>query len=249
MWHLTHRRLSFARRGLSVQRSRLRKSNSSIIERRQLMKKNVFLTLVPLVILGFGLVFSNTSTAEHGYVSIPAAAPAAHAPQPDGLAPQDVYAAPVPGGPTFLMISSYQFKARSYDAGWSYDGLGLYNLSNGPRSYDAALTLSNKVTITKLVVYFYDNSTSDLTVSLWRGDPATGISSTMATVATSDAQDLYRNLSNTSISDATVDQQSYSYIITVDFPGEDSSLRLVAVRVDYSYGVVLPLVLQNHPGD
>jgi len=181
-----------------------------------------------------------------------AAAPAAQAPAPGGRAGQVNPAAapapeaPVPGGPGFLMVSPYQFKPRHPGDGWDYADLDLYNPGSSSVFYDAAFSLPNQVTITEMVVYFYDNCGDDLNLYLWRGDPATGNYDVMALVTTSGAQDQYRNAAETSISYAAVDQQSYTYLITAVIPPLGSHLRLAAVRIDYAYAVDLPLVLKDH---
>lgn len=181
----------------------------------------------------------------------PAAAPAAQAPSPAGLAGQGNPAAaapdaPVPGGPAFQMVSAFQFKPRWSSNAWDYQGLDLYNPGPGTSYFDASFSLPNNVVITGLVVYYYDNTSAhDLTVWLYRGDVATGAFDFMADVSTSGAVEQYRNASDTTINLAGVDQQSYSYLMTVEIPGAGSSLRLTGVRIDYAYGLSLPLVLRT----
>jgi hypothetical protein len=68
----------------------------------------------------------------------------------------------------------------------------------------------------------------------------------LATVASSGAQDQYRNAADTSIIEPAVDQQSYSYIIEAGMNAGDSTLRLAGVRIDYGYEVQLPFVTNNH---
>jgi hypothetical protein len=86
-----------------------------------------------------------------------------------------------------------------------------------------------------MVVYFYDNNDQDLVVALWRFDPSTGDHVEMATVSSSGAQDQYSNAADTSIIEPAVNQQSYSYYVEVGMPPAGSSLRVAAVRIDYSY--------------
>ena len=180
-----------------------------------------------------------------------AAAPAAQAPPPAGLAwPSNPDApgpeAPVPGGPAFQMISGFQFKPRWMGTTWDYQGLDLFNPGPNTSYLDAVFSLPNNVIVTGVVLYYYDNSGSDLAIWLYRGDVSTGNFSFMADVSTSGAQAQYRNASDTTIDLATVDQQSYTYLVTVEIPPAGSSLRLIGVRIDYAHGVSLPLVLRNH---
>jgi hypothetical protein len=150
----------------------------------------------------------------------------AAAPDPD---------APVPGGPDFQMVNPFQFRPAFPDCGWEYNNGELDN--PGPRDcfYEAALTLPNNVTITKMVVYFYDNYESDLLVGLWRVDPSTGTWVAMAEIASEGAQDQYRNVADKSIIEPVVDQRSYSYVVEVGMPAAFNTLRLAGVRIDYAY--------------
>jgi hypothetical protein len=193
------------------------------------------------VLLAAGSVLAWRSTA----------APATEALPPAGLAGQGnaapaAPAAAVPGGPGFQMVSAFQFKPRWSGNTWDYQELDLYNPGTGTSYFDASFTLPNHVVVTRLVIYYYDNNgTHDLTAWLYRGDVATGDFSFMAEVSSSGAVAQYRNASDTTIDLATVDQQTYSYIITIAIPAAGNSLRLTGVRVDYAYGVSLPLVLRN----
>jgi hypothetical protein len=153
---------------------------------------------------------------------------------------------PVPGGPGFQMMNPYQFRSAFPNRTWDYFNGELFNPGPEDNFYEAALLLPNNVTITKMVVYFYDNSDKDLLVGLWRFDPSTGNNVELATVASSGAQDQYRNAADTSIIEPAVDQQSYSYIIEAGMNAGDSTLRLAGVRIDYGYEVQLPFVTNNH---
>ena len=147
--------------------------------------------------------------------------------------------APVPGGPKFLMVDATQFRAwRPETVAYLTDG-GLINPGSEGNFYQAGLSLPDNIKITKVVVYFFDNSElddqDDLVVALWRYDPATGDHVEMATVASSGAQDQYRNAADTSIIEPMVNQQSYSYYLEVGMPPRGDTLRVAAVRIDYRY--------------
>ena len=147
--------------------------------------------------------------------------------------------APVPGGPKFLMVDATQFRAwRPETTAYLGEG-GLMNPGSEGNFYQAGLSLPDNIKITKVVVYFYDNSElddqDDLVVALWRCDPSTGDHVEMATVASSGAQDQYRNAADTSIIEPMVNQQSYSYYLEVGMPPRGDTLRVAAVRIDYRY--------------
>jgi hypothetical protein len=154
--------------------------------------------------------------------------------------------APVPGGPGFQMVNAYQFRPYLPDLTGNYYNDELINPGLADKFYQAALSLPNNITITKVVVYFYDNVPQDLVVALWRFDPSTGNHLEMATVASSDAQDQYRNAADTSIIEPAVDQQSYSYYVEAGMPPAGNTLRLAAVRIDYGNEVLLPFVTKDH---
>jgi hypothetical protein len=153
---------------------------------------------------------------------------------------------PVPGGPGFQMVNAYQFRPAIPDLVEDYFNDELINPGPGGKFYQAALTLPDNVTITRMVVYFYDNDPQDLVVALWRFDPSTGNHLEMATVASSGAQVQYRNAADTSIIEPAVDQQSYSYYVEAGMPGVGNTVRLAGVRIDFGYQAQLPYVTKNH---
>jgi hypothetical protein len=145
--------------------------------------------------------------------------------------------APVPGGLKFQMVNPFQFRPAFPDLAWDYFNGELNNPGpdSGHNFYEAALSLPDNIRITKIVVYFYDNSDQDLLAALWRVDPSTGSWLEMAGVSSSGAQDQYRNVTDTSINEPIVNQQRYSYLVELALPATGSNLRVAAVRIDYSY--------------
>jgi hypothetical protein len=155
---------------------------------------------------------------------------------------------PVPGGPGFVMLNPYAFRAWSPTSQWAYhNSWQLYNPSGESQFYMMSLSLPDNVTITKMVVYFYDNSAADLTVWLYREHPATGDDVLMAYATSTGAQAEYRNESDSEINAPAIDQQSYSYTCEVSLPGGvGTDLRLTGVRIDYAYSAKMPLVVNDH---
>jgi len=143
--------------------------------------------------------------------------------------------APVPRGPGFLMVNPFQFRSAWQNRTWDYVNGELFNPGPEDNFYEAALTLPDNIVITKMVVYFYDNSELDLCAGLWRFDPSTGDWLAMAEVASWGTEDQYRNVTDTSIIEPAVDQQRYSYLVEVGIPPVYADLRLAGVRLDYSY--------------
>jgi len=104
----------------------------------------------------------------------------------------------------------------------------------------------NNVTITKMVVYFYDNSVAyPIIVFLYRNNPAAGSYLEMAGIQTAGAQPQYRSSAQTSITEPVVDQQSYTYSLMVWIEAGGNQLRLAGVRIDYAYATNLPVILND----
>ena len=155
--------------------------------------------------------------------------------------------APVPCGPGFQMVNAFQFRTAPPDLLGNFYNDELINPGTLDNFYQAALTLPNNITITGMVVYFCDNnSEKDYCAAIWRFDPSTGNHLALAELCSSGAQDLYRNLIDTSIVEPVIDQQNYSYYVEVGMPPVGSTLRVAAVRIDYAYTAQLPLVTRNH---
>jgi hypothetical protein len=182
-----------------------------------------------------------------------AAAPAVQEPEPGarerqaGPVAASVPEAPVPGGPGFVMLDPCAFRPRYPTTEWDYyEDWQLYNPGAFTSGYVANLVLPNKVTITQMVVYFYDNSTvGPIIVHLYRNDPASAGWVDMANVVTAGAQPQYRSSAQTDITEPVVDQQSYTYSLTVGISPGGDQLRLTGIRIDYAYATSLPLILND----
>ena len=154
-------------------------------------------------------------------------------------------AAPVPGGPGFYAQSSLHFRPYLPLYEYDYAGTDLYNPGTGTGYYEAPLALPNGATITKLVVYYWDNSaTLDLTGQLYRvAFDGTG-AAPMAVVSSSGYSAVYSYAETASIVNPVVDQQSYSYLLELTLP-PSLDLRLVGMRIDYAYAVSLPIMMKQ----
>jgi hypothetical protein len=150
----------------------------------------------------------------------------------------------IPGGPGFQMVSALQFKPWHPETAWDFYYLDLYNPGTEFGSYSAALTLPNNITITRMVVYFYDNSVNDLNVLIWFGNQ-TGGWGQLVNVWSSGAYDGYRTVIDDTIDFPDVDQQSYSYVIEARITADSTNLRLAGVRIDYAFVNDLPLVIKG----
>jgi hypothetical protein len=149
---------------------------------------------------------------------------------------------PVPGGPGFISMSALAFKPHSQDEQYMYYGQALYNPGASVALYFTPVSLPHGATITKLVMYYFDNAAADLEVSLViiPLDSALG-GDYMATVKSSGAEMGDRYGESTAISYPIIDQQLNSYAIQVMLP-PTSDVMLIAVRVDFAYQNQLPLI-------
>ncbi|MEL7625394.1 MAG: hypothetical protein AAGU15_00865 [Anaerolineaceae bacterium] len=154
--------------------------------------------------------------------------------------------AAVPGGPGFVMIHPTAFVPMFSE--WPYSfGIGggaLYNPGTAEYYYEAAVNLPHGAKITKVVVYYFDNSaTSNIWVILAGISMDDYLLPNLAYLVTSGAEANNRVMEDTTISPDVIDNQSFAYWVEVGIPGNESSnLNLRGIRIDYEYPVSLPLI-------
>jgi hypothetical protein len=102
--------------------------------------------------------------------------------------------------------------------------------------FTAGLQLPNGAQITGFTVNYWDNSSSQLEVSLWRARQTTGTALKMASIITSGQSAAWQTGSDPTISETGVDTNEYVYWLTADFPPDPQgdNLRLLSVRVNYT---------------
>lgn len=152
--------------------------------------------------------------------------------------------AAVPGGPGFIMVHPTAFVPMQ--SGWEYSfafGGALYNPGSGGYIYGAAVNLPHGAKISKVAVYYYDNSLKNISVELATIAMDTVIKFQMAYLLTQGVDPSYRVMEDTSISPDIIDNQNYAYWIEVYIPGgESTGLTIRGIRIDYSYSVNLALI-------
>lgn len=150
---------------------------------------------------------------------------------------------PVPGGPGFISISSFFFKAYPTDLPYSHNGAMLYSLDAFlPRFFIAGALLPHGATVTKFVVYYQDTTGFyDLSAYLVVSNLDSLTSAVMAQVTSSGADENVRYLEDSSILYPQVDNQAYHYMVHAELP-PSSQVGLVAVRIDYAYEVSAALI-------
>lgn len=170
-----------------------------------------------------------------------------------GVAGQDDNAAAqgpdrsVAGGPGFMMVNPLQFRPYESTYQWAYLGANLYNPGSTAAVYEAALTLPDKVTITKVVAYYYDNSPNNISIRMYRCFISASNCDSMSQMTSSGASTDFRYQAQNVIAYSVIDQQNYSYIIELYIPAAGTNLRLTGVRIDYANTSYLPLIQQYAP--
>jgi hypothetical protein len=118
----------------------------------------------------------------------------------------------------------------------------LVNPDASDHYYEAPVSLPNGATITKFVVWYYDNNaTLDMSADLALVSVDATHGTSMANVTSSGASTGNRYGQITTISNATIDLQSYSYFVQVYLP-PSANLGVLAFRIDYQYASYLSLI-------
>ncbi|HPR34361.1 MAG TPA: hypothetical protein PKY64_01700 [Anaerolineaceae bacterium] len=152
--------------------------------------------------------------------------------------------AAVPGGPGFVMVHPTAFIPvnSSLEYGFASGGF-LYNPGSIGSFYEAAVNLPHGAKITKLVLYYYDNSTQNMSLVLVGMGMDDSNLLFLADLTTSGAEENYRVVEDTTITSETINNQSYAYWIEVGIPASQGvNLMIRGIRIDYSYPVNLPLI-------
>ncbi|MBN1641168.1 MAG: hypothetical protein JXA09_08025, partial [Anaerolineae bacterium] len=133
----------------------------------------------------------------------------------------------VVGGEGFVPGSNVDY-ANTYGMGGAY-------IVSGSGALVAPVHLPHGAVVTAFTVYYYDNSASDMTVYLYRLDLGKGGYASMASVATSGASTYYRNGTDTSIGNPTVDNTAYSYHVYANCSSWNGNyLRIMGAVVRYT---------------
>jgi hypothetical protein len=155
--------------------------------------------------------------------------------------------APVPGGPAFISVSPFEFTpymAPSFPGVMpNYSQQAIFNPGSSGHWFDAPLFLPKGATVTKLVAYYYDNSTSDMSAYLMVCPLDNQGCNTMANVGSSGAVDASRTSEDTTINFALIDTSLYSYMIEMSL-GPGVALRVRGLRIDYAYNSALPVIVK-----
>ncbi len=146
------------------------------------------------------------------------------------------------GGPGYFSQTAFVFQPYpNQSVPFLFSGRTLYNPDTVTRYYQAPVHLPHGATITKFVVWYTDNSTSNLWAALARaGLDDSGVAQ-IGYVASTNAAVGVRYLQDTTITTPLVNNGSYMYWVEVGLP-PNSSVGIVSFRIDYRYGSALPLI-------
>jgi len=155
--------------------------------------------------------------------------------------------APLPGGPGFYSLHAAAFRPYASTTSWAFFDDELYNPGGTDSDLQAEVSLPNGATINKLVVYYWDDCGSgDMTVRLERSAASGDAKHPLAQASTSGTVSGYRYAEDSIIDWPVVDLQSYAYRVIVLIPqGCGDHLTLESVRIDYGYGVSLPIAVRG----
>ena len=156
----------------------------------------------------------------------------------------ELVGAPVPGGPGFLSIGSYEFKPFPPDTLFAFQNSRLYYTGGGAGVFFAPAHLPHGATITQLVLYFVDNGTSGIEVYFTAYPLDSSVPALMVNMATSEASPDLRTLAaNTFPNGDVIDNQSTFYFIIIRLP-PGSNYQVAGVRIDYKFPISLPLIMK-----
>ena len=110
---------------------------------------------------------------------------------------------------------------------------GAYLVSGGGSMY-ASVNLPQGSVVTSLTVYYYDNSTADVTVSFQKQYYGGGYSGDYATVTSSGSSTTYRSGTDSTISSATVDKLNGGYQLQAFSSSWSSSLKVMGAVITYT---------------
>jgi len=144
--------------------------------------------------------------------------------------PQLIYSSP---HTNYFRVGGEGFVPGSNVNYYNTYGMGGAYIVSGSGALVAPVHLPQGAVVTAFTVYFYDSSASNLSVTL-EGIPATGAYWDLASV-TSAGTPGYYNLTDTSISYATINNLTYSYHIYAYSTAWDSdNLRIMGALVTYT---------------
>lgn len=166
--------------------------------------------------------------------------------------PRVEVAAPVPGGPGYVMVPATAFIPESpsdnYTVFWGdlsvpAGTLGTISVFNAP------VYLPQGATLTKITLYYHDTNNDSYTLGvdfMRKPLPSSSSGESLGLSVYSNQTGWGLNQSDTTPDPtrAVVDNSQYSYWLSVYIQAAPSYLQVQAVRIDYAYRTSMPLISQ-----
>jgi hypothetical protein len=131
-----------------------------------------------------------------------------------------------------LVIPAAAFSSDGSDPDGFFFNFAGYLDGNGTACLKAPAYLPDGVTVTDLYASLYDNSTSDIFVTLRRVDVSSGTSDNLAEVSSTSASSSIQSRQDNTINYADVSYPLYAYYVTTCLNSVDH--RLYSVRIYYT---------------
>jgi hypothetical protein len=146
----------------------------------------------------------------------------------------------VEGGPGFISIGGHNFVPESNNVEYSRGLTSVYSMDVVDTVFYAPVNLSNGATINQLVLYYFDNSDSDFSVTLYGYDFSQQFVEVIKLVSSSGSDGM--GFVSQSLS-AEVSNQFNTYFLKAEFPANaGDQLKLISLRIDYGYSSYLSLI-------
>ncbi len=159
-------------------------------------------------------------------------------------------AAPVPGGPGYVMIPATAFSPErptdNYTVFWGELSVPTGS-PNGYTFFNAPVNLPQGATLTGMTMYYRDTNSDSLTLG---GDlmrkPLPSVSSGelvgLSTYSNLIGQDVFQSDTTPDPTRAVIDNSQYAYWLNLYIYSAPSYLQLKAIRIDYTYTISMPLI-------
>ena len=145
------------------------------------------------------------------------------------------------GGPGSYSQSVFAFQPYPNQAvPYLFSGRTLVNPDTITHYYEAPVNLPHGATITRFVVWYMDNNTSNLWAALARASLDEATLNQIGYVASSGADAYVRYSQDLTITDPVVDNENYFYWVEVGLP-PNATVGILSFRIDYQYSNYVPL--------
>ena len=133
----------------------------------------------------------------------------------------------------YFSVSSAAFVPRNNVDYYNSGGMGGAYITTGSNSLVASADLPHGAVVTRLTVYFNDTSSYDMNVTLYRLSLTGNAYSQLAELSSSGTSGYY-SLTDTTISNPTINNIGYGYLINAYSANWNSSLKIMGAYIAYT---------------